>query len=153
MSTTVIKGGVKPQIAKFLYILHKQSMKDILRMGEFKYGGRKSEGYKHFRKKVMETFYSQLNKIFTLYTEIGILEECGCGHSLDSRDGYQPCQNCYGSGLKNSNYLNDALAYAEGWSEDPQEMIRQLVAEETERLGISVDEYLHPQNNLEEVTV
>lgn len=155
MSSVLTKGERKPQIAQELYHLHKNSMKEILRMGEFKYGGRKSEGYKHFRKKTMEVFYSQLNKIFSSYLKYGIIEDCGCGHSLESRDGYQPCQLCAGCGYRNSNYLNDAMAYHEGWSENPQDMIKQMVAEECERLGCTVEEYLYPNKQdkiVEEVT-
>lgn len=148
-----IKGKEKVQIAKYLYWKHKQSMKEILRMGEFKYGSRKSDGYKHYRKKVMETFYSQLNQIFGLYEEIGLIQRCGCGHTLDSRDGYQPCQNCAGCGYRNSGYLNDAMAYFEGWSPNPQEMIRQMVEEESQKRGISIQEYLYPEKKAELVTV
>lgn len=144
-----IKGGAKPQIAKMLYYKHKQSMKDILRMGEFKFGGRKSEGYKHYRKKVMETFYSQLNQILDLLSEKGLIEECGCGHSIDSRSGYQPCQNCAGCGMKNSIYLNDAMAYAEGWSPDKSVMIKQMIEEAAEKQGVTVEEYIGVQPKAE----
>ena len=140
--TKLIKGEAKPQISKILYYKHKQSMKNILRMGEFKYGGRKSEGFKHFRKEVMETFYSQLNQLFYIFEEAGLIEDCGCGHTLDSRSGYQPCQTCAGCGKANSFYLNDAMAYAEGWSPNKNEMIEKLIKEETKRLNISREEYL-----------
>ena len=139
----IIKGAAKTQIAKMLYYKHKQSMKKLLRVGEFKYGGRKSEGYKHFRKEVMETFYAQLNQILQLLEEIGLITNCGCGHTLDSRSGYQPCQNCAGCGKKNSSYLNDAMAYAEGWTPNKNEMIRQLIEDGAKKQNISIEEYLH----------
>lgn len=138
----IIKGSVKTQIAMYIYYKHKQSMKNILRMGEFKYGGRKSEGYKHFRKEVMETFYSELNQIFCMLEDLGLIVECGCGHSLDSRSGYQPCHSCAGCGKKNSSYLNDAMAFAEGWTPDKKEMIRQLVEEGAKKQNISIEEFL-----------
>lgn len=140
-SNTPIKGNKKPQIAKILYHQHKQSMKEMLRMGEFKFTdtkGRRSEGYKHYRKKVMDIFYKQLNLFFKLFEESGLIEDCGCGHSLDNRTGYQPCQFCAGCGKKNSEYLNDAMAYAEGWSPNKFEMIKQLIEEEAKKQKTTV---------------
>ena len=139
-----IKGDVKPQVAMNLFYLHKQSMKNLLRMGEFKYGGKKSEGYKHYRQIVMDVIYSQLNQILKLFEDAKLIEDCGCGASIDKREGYQPCQHCHGCGYRNSKYLNDAMAFAEGWTPDHQEMIRKFIHEEAAKQNITVEEFLYP---------
>lgn len=130
MNDNLIKGDPKRQIAKTLYYYHKQSMKQLLQLGEFRFGGRDAGQYKHFKKQVMNTFYKQLNKIFEVFVEDGVLEVCGCGASIDQRRGYTPCQSCSGCGYKNSDFLNDAMAFSKGWTSDHKECLRRSLLQE-----------------------
>lgn len=121
-----VKGKVKPQLAKMLFKQNISTMKQILILGEFKFGDRNSDGYKYYRKKIMNAIYSQLNYTLSIYEKIGLVDKCGCGSSLDKREGYTSCQTCAGCGFKNSDYLNDALANYEGWNPNIQEVLKEL---------------------------
>lgn len=135
------KGEPKLELAKYYYWLHKQHMKDLFNLGEFKFGGRDSEEYKYYKKQVQKIIYSQLNKILESLHETGLTVTCECGASLDKREGYTTCQLCGGSGYRNSGYTKDAMAYAEGWTTDHNEMIRQCLEEEAEKHKKYVEQF------------
>jgi hypothetical protein len=102
-------GGIKPQCAAYVFCRAMLSMKNLLKMGEFKYGDKTSDGYKFYKSNVMDQFYFMLEDIYKELKEDDIIEECGCGNSVHKRNGYQPCQWCNGCGYKNSNKFNQLL--------------------------------------------
>lgn len=110
--TVSIPGGPKPQIAAELFIKMLGSMKNLLTMGEFKYsdkGGRNSEGYKFFKKNVMDEFYKSMQDFFKGMEHCGLFVKCTCGASIEKRNGWKECEFCHGSGYKNSYLLNSAV--------------------------------------------
>lgn len=112
MINTVIgtMGGAKPQLGAKLFCRSLTSMKNLLKMGEFKYGDKNSEGYKFFKSQVMDQFYYLMEDMYKELEAEGVLEVCGCGNSVkDKRNGYQPCQWCNGCGYRNTKEFNELL--------------------------------------------
>ena len=92
------------QIAKAIYLRHMSGMKEILNLGEIKFGNRNSDPYKYFKKVVMDSFYTAMLDVFESYEREGLIQECGCGTTI--RDGYKSCPDCSGSGWSNTDAFN-----------------------------------------------
>ncbi len=123
------RGGVKPQIAKYIFRKHVKAMKDMLDAGEWKYEGKRSPGFKHYRKLVQNTFYTELGQIFEFLEKCCIIQDCGCGANLERREGWKPCVRCNGCGYKNTPFINDMFSMLEGWNPDPEKMIQPYIDE------------------------
>jgi len=95
------------QLAKTLYLEYMSSMKQVLKLGEFKMGGRESQEYRYFKSIVMDKFYIPMLAFFEHLESMGLLEKCSCGTTI--RKGYRPCPKCNGSGFCNSKKLDDLL--------------------------------------------
>lgn len=95
------------QIARAVYLRNMAGMKEILNMGEFRIGDRKSKEYKFFKKVVMDEYYNAMTELFTKFSERGVLQKCTCG--TDIRDGYKPCPLCNGAGHCNTEEFNEWL--------------------------------------------
>jgi hypothetical protein len=105
-----IKGEVKPQIAAKIFTRNMSAMKNILSMGEFKFGGKENEGYKFFKKTIMDQIYESLIDTYKELELHGVVVNCGCNSSIiEKRGGYNSCQWCNGCGYKNSKEYNDFL--------------------------------------------
>jgi len=87
------------QIGKIVFERQLSIMKEILRMGEFKFGGRKTEDYKYFKEKVMDAVYIGTRVLFKELEKKGYLKPCVCKSNL--RDGYSDCELCSGCGWCN----------------------------------------------------
>jgi len=124
-----IKGGIKPQIAKYIFRKHVKSMKDLLAAGEWKYENRNSDGYRHYKKMIQNNFYGELGQIFNFLESCCMIQDCGCGCKLEKREGWKPCVTCNGCGFKNTQFLNDMFACLEGWDPDPDKMIQPYIDE------------------------
>lgn len=75
------------------------TMKNILKLMEFKFGGRDSEQYKYIKEQVMNYFYEAMKKFFLNGVDNGMFEKCSCG--LNIRHGWQKeCNFCAGSGFR-----------------------------------------------------
>lgn len=118
-----MKGKPKLQIAKIIFFKHKNTLKKLLQMGEFKFGGRKSQEYKFFKKNCSDYVYEQLKQILKLLEIMKISEKCECGCSIEKREGTQPCLSCGGSGYKNTECFVEMLAKMDGWDDDPVKML------------------------------
>lgn len=92
------------QIAKAIYLRHMSSMKEILNLGEIKFGSRNSDPYKYFKKVVMDAFYNGMQDVFEAMEREGVLRKCPCGTSI--RDGYKSCSLCNGAGHCNVDEFN-----------------------------------------------
>jgi len=88
------------QIAKIVFLESVGCMKEILSLGEFKIGDKKSETFKYFKKVVMNCVYGSLTNIFETLEEEGILKKCNCNNKL--RNGWANCPHCNGSGYVNT---------------------------------------------------
>jgi len=95
------------QLAKTLYLENMSSMKQVLKLGEFKMGGRDSQEYKYFKSVVMDKFYLPMLAFFEHLESLGLLEKCSCGTSI--RKGYKTCQKCNGSGYCNTKKLDEII--------------------------------------------
>lgn len=93
------------QLAKAIYLRHMSGMKEILNLGEIKFGSRNSDPYKYFKKVVMDAFYTSMLDVFEAYEREGLIKPCSCGTTI--RDGYKPCPLCNGSGYQNTDAFND----------------------------------------------
>ena len=104
-------GGVKPQIAAKIFTRAMSSMKSMLDMGEFKFGGKDDNGYKFYKKEVMDQTYDMLVDIYAELLTEGVIETCGCGAFItkEKRGGYSQCQWCNGSGYRNTKEYNSFL--------------------------------------------
>jgi len=96
------------QIAKVLYLEYMSAMKQVLKLGEFKMGGRDAQEYRYFKSVVMDKFYIPMQTFFEALEAQGLLEKCSCGTSI--RKGYQPCEKCHGAGFCNTKKFDDFLA-------------------------------------------
>jgi hypothetical protein len=95
------------QLAKAIYLRNMSGMKEILNMGEFRIGDRKSKEYKFFKKVVMDEFYNAMSDLFSALEEKGVLAKCPCGTSI--RQGYKPCALCNGAGYCSTEEFRDWL--------------------------------------------
>lgn len=106
-----IKGPKKKQIAAEIFITSLTAMKELLDAAEWKYEcNRESAGYKWYKKNVMDKFYPMLVSTYKHLESINLIVECGCGSSVNKRNGWSQCQACSGCGYKNSSELNDFIA-------------------------------------------
>jgi len=96
------------QLAKAIYLRNMSAMKDILNLGEIKFGDRKSDAYRYFKKIVMDAFYTAMTDVFTALEREGLLKKCSCGASV--RHGYKTCDACNGAGHCNSEEFDEWFA-------------------------------------------
>ena len=85
-------------LAKSIFVLQLGIMKNVLKLMEFKFGGRENEQFKYVKEQVMNFFYDGTKKFFIQGVADGVFEKCGCGANL--RHGYTECPNCSGCGYK-----------------------------------------------------
>jgi len=96
------------QIAKTIFLEELQCMKEILSLGEFKIGDKKSDSFRYFKKVVMDSVYGALTNIFTNLENEGIIQKCmHCNDKL--RDGWAKCPHCSGSGYVNTESIPDRV--------------------------------------------
>lgn len=86
------------QIARTVFLMNLDIMKQILDLGKYKLG-KNSEDFIYYKKQVMDYTYKGLKKLFKQLEENKIIEKCSCGASL--RKGYKSCDLCGGSGFCN----------------------------------------------------
>ena len=86
------------QVGKIIFERQLSIMKQILRMGEFKFG-RDTEQYKFFKEKVMDSVYIGTRVLFKDLEKEGVLKVCDCKGNV--RDGYSGCSFCSGCGFCN----------------------------------------------------
>ena len=85
-------------IAEKIFLANLGIMKEVLDLGQ--YGlGKDSNSFKYFKRKTMDSFYSELKKLFSSLESEGILTRCECKSNL--RHGYSNCQKCHGAGYYN----------------------------------------------------
>jgi hypothetical protein len=89
-----------PNIAKKIFELNLGIMKNILKLMEFKFGGRDSDQFRFVKEQIMNNFYDGMKKFFQNGTDEGIFERCSCGASM--RHGWTSCEFCSGSGWKDT---------------------------------------------------
>jgi len=87
------------QIAKEIFHKNLSIMKQILDLGAYKLGGKKSEDFLYYKKQVMDYTYKGLQKLFKQLVDEKILIKCECSAKL--RQGYSDCEFCGGCGYKN----------------------------------------------------
>jgi len=85
-------------IAEQIFMTELDIMKAILDLGEYKLGEDKTS-YKYFKKQVMDSFYTKLQKLFAGLENDGVIEKCSCKSNL--RNGYAQCAKCHGAGMVN----------------------------------------------------
>ena len=107
------------QLAKAVYLRHMSAMKEILNLGEMKFGDRSSEPYKYYKKVVMDEFYTAMSDVFEALEKEGLLRRCDCGTSI--RGGYKPCGQCNGASFCNTDDFNSMLATDECEDENEDE--------------------------------
>jgi hypothetical protein len=88
------------QAAKSVYLNGMSGMKQILNMGEIKFGDRNSASYKFFKKVVMDEVYDSMSRTFSEMEAAGLVKKCPCGTSV--REGYKKCDLCNGAGYCNT---------------------------------------------------
>lgn len=85
-------------IAKSIFEMQLGTMKNVLKLMEFRFGGRESESFRYIKEQVMNFFYDGLRRFFQQGVDEGAFEPCPCGANL--RKGWQKCESCSGSGYK-----------------------------------------------------
>lgn len=85
-------------IAEKIFLTSISQMKEILELGEFKFGIDSKE-YKFFKKKTMDAFYRNMSNLFRELENENVLRSCKCESNL--RHGYTDCPNCHGAGYVN----------------------------------------------------
>jgi len=108
MSDSTFKNG---QLARAIYLKQMSAMKAILDLGEMKFGGRNDNGYKLYKKIVMDEFYNAMTDLFASMEVAGVLVKCPCNTSI--RQGYKTCERCNGAGYCNSESLDQYIEEAE----------------------------------------
>ena len=88
---------MKIQLAKIIFTTSLSIMKDILDLIAFKVG-KDTDDFKYMKKKVMDSFYDKLKKLFKTLESNKIVTQCPNKCSL--RKGYSDCI-CNGSGYIN----------------------------------------------------
>ena len=71
-------------------------MKQLLRMGEFKFGPNSNE-YRYYKEETMKYSYQAAGRLFGELMRAGSVEKCPCGAS---GQGWTDCADCGGSGYK-----------------------------------------------------
>lgn len=84
-------------LSKSIFELQLGVMKNQLKLGEFKFGGKDSEQFKYFKEQTMNHFYDGIKKFYQQMSSEGIFEKCSCGANL--RHGWTDCPGCAGSGF------------------------------------------------------
>lgn len=84
-------------LAKSIFELQLGIMKNQLKLGEFKFGGKESDQFKYFKESTMNHFYDASKKFFQQMVTMEVFEKCACGANL--RHGWTECPNCAGSGF------------------------------------------------------
>lgn len=113
---------VDGQVAKSIYLRNMSAMKDILNLGEIKFGDRHTDAYKYFKKVVMDAFYTAMLDIFAAYEKEGLVKKCSCGTSI--RQGYKQCLSCNGAGFCNTDEFMDWFK-SSSQPEEPEEVKEQ----------------------------
>ncbi len=85
-------------IAETLFLNCLNNMKQVLDLGEFKFG-KESDSFKFYKKQVMDIFYKGLSETFKQLERENEIERCSCKASL--RHGYTKCPDCHGAGYRN----------------------------------------------------
>ena len=104
------------QIAKAVYLRHMTAMKEVLNLGEMKFGTRESPAYKTYKKIVMDAFYNAMYDVLMAMEKEGALQKCPCGTTI--RQGYQTCPKCNGAGHCNSPAFDDLIRQLPDVAED-----------------------------------
>ena len=84
-------------LSKQIFTLQLGVMKNILKLMEFKFGGRDSDQFKYVKEQIMNYTYDGTKKFFTQGVIDGVFGNCSCGANL--RHGYTDCPDCSGSGF------------------------------------------------------
>ena len=116
--------GVQPlfqdrQIAKAIYLRHMSALKEVLNLGEMKFGTRESPAYKTYKKIVMDAFYNAMSEVFAALEKEGAVQKCPCGTSI--RQGYQTCPKCNGAGHCNTDSFDAAMEQVDPVKDAPPE--------------------------------
>jgi hypothetical protein len=82
-------------LSRQIYLTSLASMKEILDLISFK-AGKDSDEFKYMKKKIMDSTYNRLTKLFQYLTTNKIVKQCPNKCSL--RKGYSDCE-CSGSGF------------------------------------------------------
>jgi hypothetical protein len=85
-------------ISKGIWEMMLGVLKNQLRLGEFKFGGRESDQFKYFKETTMNTVYDSTKKFFQQGVLDGLFEKCSCNSNL--RHGWQQCEFCNGVGFR-----------------------------------------------------
>jgi len=85
------------QIGKMIFERQLAIMKQILRLGEFKFS-KGTEQYKFFKENIMDAVYIGCKALLKDLEKEGILQKCECNGNL--REGYSPCEYCSGCGFR-----------------------------------------------------
>ncbi len=85
-------------ISECIFLNNLTQMKEILGIGEFKFG-KSSDEYRYFKKQVMDAFYNNLRECFKNLETDNVIERCECKANL--RHGYSKCSKCHGAGYVN----------------------------------------------------
>ena len=85
-------------ICEVIFNHHRQTMKEILDLEEFRLGQDK-RAFKYFKRKIMDLIYSELQETFGEFEKEGLVKRCKCNSNL--RHGYTDCPNCHGAGYVN----------------------------------------------------
>lgn len=85
-------------IAEKLFLQGLNNMKQVLDLGEFKFG-KNSVEFKFYKKQVMDIFYNGLAETFKQLESENEIEKCSCNANL--RHGYTDCLKCHGAGYQN----------------------------------------------------
>jgi len=83
-------------IAEQMFLVMLDSMKEVLEIGEFKFG-KGSTDYKLFKKQIMNIFYNNVKNLFRKLEKEDILQRCECRGNV--RHGYTECKSCHGAGF------------------------------------------------------
>jgi hypothetical protein len=87
-------------LAKEIWALELGIMKNQLKIGEFRFGGKDNDSFKYFKEQTMDHFYEATKKFFIQNSgQGGIFERCSCSANL--RHGWDiNCSDCSGSGFR-----------------------------------------------------
>ena len=97
------------QLARDLFVKQISAMKDALTMGEFKFGGKENDGYKFYKRNIMDQFFGPMIDFFKELEEKGVIVRCDCDADINKRNGYKTCPHCHGASYKNNPEFNKFL--------------------------------------------
>jgi len=84
-------------ISKSIWEMQLGIMKNVLKLGEFKFGGKESDQFKFFKESIMNFTYDGIKRFYQQMTTEGLFDKCSCGANL--RHGWTDCPECAGSGF------------------------------------------------------